>query len=144
MRNGKIGLIIGMLIVLGTCGAEAQTHECDVASPPTSASATAGAPITLLHCHSGLDPNGNAVTGFAMYLDGVRSLVTMVRGATANATGLFAYTFLTSAPASSGVKTYETAALSGTLESPRSNPFALTVSLPRVAPVAPTKTQIRP
>jgi hypothetical protein len=120
----------------------AQTHPCDLTTP-TSGTATAGQTATLALCHPGVDTNGNPVTGFAIYLDGARSTPTLTRGATANSAGLWEYTAPMVVPATAGLKTYESAALSGTLESPKSVPFVLTVTLPRTVPLAPTKTLIR-
>lgn len=122
----------------------AQTHPCDV-TPPTSGTGVAGQPMILGHCHVGTDTNNNPITGFAVYDNTVRTLVAIsswVKSATANAQGRFYYTYLTTVPATGGLHTFQTAAMSGTAESVKSNPFALTVSLPQTAPVAPTNLRV--
>lgn len=140
MKRSTVIAIAAFLLIAAS--ASAQTHPCDQVAP-TSGTNVAGTPAVLSTCHPGSDPNGNAVTGFAVYDNGARVEVPMVRGSVANAAGDFEFAAPFTVPATKGVHTMEIAALSGTIESPRSTPFVLTVSLPRVAPVAPTKTRVK-
>jgi hypothetical protein len=67
----------------------AQTHPCD--APTLSTATVLEGTRTLTFCHDGRDVNGSLVpiTGWAVYIDGVRSvLANVTAGATTNSAGL--------------------------------------------------------
>lgn len=138
---------IGVLLLLGTLGfpalALAQGHPCDT-TPPTSGTAISGQALVVHACHPGIDANGNPVTSWKLNLNGTKTTITMTKSATASTVnGKFEYTGSVTAPGAGGLYTYTLTVLSGTLESGDSNPFALTVSLPRVAPSAPSQFSLQ-
>ncbi len=136
-------LIFAILFLLASASTAFAQHPCDIVQP-TSGTALAGATATLQACHPGTDANGNLLTGWNVYVNnGAPTALIMTKSATAGTSGLFNFTATITVPATVGVYTYETTALSGATESGRSNPFALTVSLPRVAPIAPTKSRVQ-
>lgn len=137
----RMSLLISAIVLMASA-VSAQTHPCDLVAP-TSGTAVAGQTRTLSVCHSGLDTNGNAIDGTKVYDNGVGSAITLTKSATANAAGFYEFTAPYVVPSVAGVHTLAATFISGTFESPTSSPFVLTVSLPRTAPVAGTKTQVR-
>lgn len=135
LHRARTGVLV-LLMLLFAGYAQAQTHVCDQA-PPAAGTGTAGQTLTLSVCHPGTDGNGNAVTIEKVYDNGVeRASLVMTKGTTPNGAGFYEFTGPYTVPATAGLHTLTLTFLSGTLESPPSNPFALTVSLPRTAPVA--------
>ena len=121
----------------------AQTHPCDQVAP-TSGTGIAGQTKTLSVCHPGVDPNGNAIDGEKLYDNGgAGTAITMTKGATPNSAGFYEFTAPYVIPSTTGAHSLTVSFLSGPAEGAVSTPFVLTVSLPRVAPVAPTKPQVR-
>lgn len=134
-------LVCAMSLVAAS--AFAQTHPCDL-TPPTAKTVLAGQPVTLSVCHPGTDTNGNPVTLEKVYDNGVeRASLSMTKSATPNSAGFYEFTGPYTPASIAGLHTLTLTFLNGALESPPSNPFALTVSLPATAPVAGTKLQAK-
>jgi hypothetical protein len=111
------------------------THPCD-GTAPTTGTVQAGA-RTISWCYSGLDANGQptTVTGWAAYVDGVRStLGTVTVGATANGAGLKLYQAPITLAAGSHV--VQIAGVNATGEAVKSVSFSSTVTVPPAAPAA--------
>lgn len=144
---GKRLFFLGVLAVLFVVPrpAHAQTDPCTTPQPTTGSTVT-GAPVTVQVCAPKLDQNGNPVTtivGFALYINGTRTQPAFVAGATTTS-GFTLWTLATFAPAAAGLATYEVAAVdSKSREGLKSNPFALTVSLPDAAPGKPINLTVK-
>lgn len=120
----------------------AQSHPCDLVQP-TSGTGVAGQVLSLHACHPGVDTNGNPITGWAIYDNGVRQVLALTKGTTQALNGQFDYSGPYTVPATAGLHQIEYVVLWGALESPRGGPFALTVSLPLSGLPAPTRGRVQ-
>lgn len=100
-------------------------HPCDGIA--AAAGSVVSGSRTLTFCNGTTTP----ITGWALYTNGVRALVTPTKG-TANTAGLFAYTVTVTVPV--GVTTYELAAVNQTQEAAKSATFTLTAQAPIITP----------
>src|SRR4051812_3578163 len=101
-------------------------HPCD---RPEVATATVTEGVTTVSvCHP-----GTHVTGWALSVDGTRSVVNLTAGATANAQGLKEFTGTTTVTV--GAHSVQVAAIYGTAgDGPKTAPFSLVVNPVMVAP----------
>lgn len=110
----------------------AQTsHPCD-GTDPTSGSVVAGT-RTLTWCYPDGADGGSSITGWAIYVDGVRTLVTNVSvGSSANASGRRAYS--ASITVATGTRTIREAPVNAIGEGNQSPVYTLTVQAPATVP----------
>lgn len=138
-------LLLALAFLGWAAAAQAQTDPC-AGTPATSGTATTGQPVVIQFCAPTLDQNGGPVTpltGAALYINTVRTTPAFVAGATTTS-GKTLWTLATFAPSSTGVATYQVAAIDNkSREGLKSDPFALTVSLPDAAPGKPTNLTVK-
>lgn len=128
----KVGALFGPLSSTFTA---AQVTDPCAGTPATAGAAFVGT-RTFGWCVDGKDTNGNpaAYTGWAVYLDNVRTVVV----GTAQGTGTSGLTFYTAPLAvAAGVHSVQVAAVNAVAESAKSGTFTVTVSMPASAPTAP-------
>lgn len=116
-----------------TVTAAPQAHPCDGATLSTAAVIEGTRTLTI--CNDGKDVNGSVVqiTGWAIYVDGVRSvLASVTAGTTANAAGLRDYSV--SLPLTRGTKVIQIVALNAQGEAAKSTTLTVTVSAPLGVP----------
>lgn len=146
MRRWSAGCLF-LLMLLCPRLVTAQTHYCDT-TPPTAGAAIPGQVLAISTCIGPNDTNGVpfTVTGWALYDNGVRTLVTLVKGTTSTVSNRTVWAGTYTVPAVTGVRTLQTAAIASALPTPegaKSIPFVLTVSLPPGAPPAPTHLSLQ-
>jgi hypothetical protein len=130
-------LLAAVLLLLPAI-VQAQTHQCDLATTPTTLSATINQPLNFSACLPPLMADGSpivTVTGWTIYDNGVSTAVALTKGTTAPVSGKTLYSGPWIAPATAGAHVLQLTATganaSGTAkESPKSVPFTLTLALP--------------
>lgn len=147
----RLLLLAVFSLLPGVVHAQAANY-CDTLVTPAPGTAVAGSTLPMQVCLGPNDVNGvplASVTGWTVYDNGVSTALTLTKGATSTVTGLTLWSGPWIAPGTPSTHTLQVTA-TGTnssgqaKESPKSNPFVLTLSAAPAAPAAPVKLSVGP